>query len=95
MDKIVLEAELKTFRGWIWSKIFYIPGAGAGTTAMQQRWFHFQLLRTWPPAFYLHCFKAGCKLVSLSRMAFHQSMLMSRRLRNLLRMCSTWLKLAQ
>jgi len=45
--------------------------------------------------FYAQVFKAGCKLVSFSRMAFQPVWFMSRRPRYSLRMCSTWLKLAQ
>ena len=52
----------------------------------------FQLLRTLPLTFYLYVFEAGCKLVSLIRVAFPTVLLMSKRLRYLLRMCSTWLK---
>jgi len=45
-----------------------------------------------PRLFICKFFKAVCKLVSLSCMAFLQVLFMSRRLRYLLRMCSTWLK---
>jgi len=47
------------------------------------------------PGFYLQVFKAGCKLVSFNRMVFPPALFMLRRLRYLLRVCSTWLKLAQ
>ena len=47
------------------------------------------------PGFICRFFKAGCKLVSLSGLAFPPVLLMSRRLLYLLRMCITLLKLAQ
>ena len=47
------------------------------------------------PGYYLQVFKAGCKSVSLRLLAFPPVLFISRRLRYLLRMCSTWLKLAQ
>jgi len=53
----------------------------------------FQLLRTLPVVFISKfCFKAGCKLVSLSSMVFPTVLVMSRRLEHLLRMRSTWLQ---
>jgi len=58
-----------------------------------QSWF--QLLRTLPLVVICKFFKAGCKSVSLSLMAFPPVLFISRLLRYLLRMCSTWLKLAQ
>ena len=51
-------------------------------------WFQLMWILRW--CLFASFFKAGCKLVSLSRMTFPPVLFMSRRLRYLLRMCRTW-----
>jgi len=48
-----------------------------------------------PLAFICTFFKADCKLVTFTRLAFLPVLFMSKRWQYLLRICSTWLKLAQ
>jgi len=90
LDQIILEQELKTFRGCSQSKKFWI--AGAGTTALVQLPTTANLALGFLSASFL---KLVANWSASVVWRFHQSMLMSRRLRNLLRMCSAWLKLAQ
>jgi len=65
-----------------WSRTFYLQLRNPGSNYCEHC----------PWLFISKSAKAVCKLVSLSCMAFTQVFFMSRRLRYLLRMCSTWLK---
>jgi len=84
-----LEPERKNFRGLRRSQKFWMPGAGAGA----RNWsFGSTVLvptvANLAPDFYLQFSRAGCKLVSLSHMAFPPVLFMSRRLQYLLSRCS-------
>jgi len=84
MDQIVLEPERSILDAWSRRQKFAFRFHSPGSNYCE-----------FCPWLYLQVFKAGCKLVSLSRMGFPPVVFMSRRLRYLLRMCSTWLKFAQ
>ena len=81
---------------WSRSEKCRMLAAGAGTRNLSSgSTVLVPISATLPLAFICKFFKAGCKSVSSSRMAFPPVLYMSRRLRYLLRMCSTGLKLAQ